>query len=296
MTMMSKMKRMKKKMLTNRMMNWTEAQSTLSIADTELQSTAGGQVQSKGKGPSASKGTPQKTKPQVRGKRGKAKKMNAKYADQDDEDRELAMKLLGSKKAEERREAEEAAKAAKTESAEETRARRRAQHEKAQKEASRRRKSAVLNMEEGIENLDEEESSSLTQLDALIGTPLPGDEILEAIPICAPWAALGKYKYKVKLQPGPQKKGKAVREILGKWTKDVSDLKKIDQQSQDNEKIWPREAELIKGWKEAEVVGIIPVKQVRIMMSGGAGGGDKGKGGKGGGKAGRGGKGSKKSR
>lgn len=273
----------------------TEAQSALSIADTESQAPTDKQNSKlSGKAASGGKNNQQKAKPQVRGKRGKAKKINAKYADQDEEDRELAMKLLGSKKAEEQRQAEEETKAAKAESAEEARLRRRAQHEKAQKEGLEAEEIRRLNMEEGIETLDDDESSSLTQLDAMVGTPLPGDEILEAIPICAPWAALGKYKYKVKLQPGPQKKGKALREILGKWNKDVSDAKKIDQRSEDNEKIWPREAELIKGWKEAEVVGIIPVKQVRVMMSGGAGGADKAKGGKGGGKGGRGGKGSKK--
>ncbi|KAI6893494.1 hypothetical protein KC334_g12751, partial [Hortaea werneckii] len=89
--------------------------------------------------------------------------------------------------------------------------------------------------------------------------------------------------------------GKAIREVLGRWQKDASDNKKLDQQSQDNEKIWPREAELIKGWKEAEIVGVIPVKSVRVMMSGGGGGGDK-KGGGGKGKGGGRGKGSKKAR
>ena len=232
--------------------------------------------------------------PQVRGKKGKAKKAAQKYAEQDEEDREMAMKLLGSRAAQEKREQEAAAKEAKTESAEETRERRRAQHEKAQKEGLEAEEIRRLNLEEGVEALDDDESAQLTELDSLVGTPLPGDEILEAVPICAPWAALGKYKYKAKLQPGQQKKGKATREILGRWTKDASDAKKLDQSGQDKERIWPREAELIKGWKEAEIVGVIPVKSVRVMMSGGATGGEKGKGGGGkGGKGGRG-KGSKK--
>jgi predicted ribosome quality control (RQC) complex YloA/Tae2 family protein len=240
----------------------------------------------------ASKG---KKGPQVRGKKGKAKKMAQKYADQDEEDRELAMKLLGSKAAEEKRQAEEAAKAAKTETAEEARARRRAQHEKAQKAGLEAEEIRRLNLEEGVEDLDEDEAAQLTQLDSLVGTPLPGDEILEAIPLCAPWSALTKYKYKAKMQPGQQKKGKAVREILGKWSKDASDVKKIDQHAQDSERIWPREAELLKGLKEAEVVGVIPVRMVRVMMSGGGGGAEKrkgggGKGGKGGGRGGKGGK------
>ena len=236
----------------------------------------------------------QKPAHQVRGKRAKAKKAAAKYADQDEEDRQIAMKLLGSRAAEEKREAEAAERAAKKETTEEARARRRAQHEKRQKEGLEAEEIRRLNLEEGVEELGEEESAALTQLDALVGTPLPGDEILEAIPICAPWSALSKYKYKAKMQPGQQKKGKALREILGRWVKDASDSKKVDEQGEDTEKIWPREAELIKGWKEAEVVGIIPVKSVRVMMSGGAAGGEKGKGAKGGAKSGRGGKGSKR--
>ncbi|KAI7677311.1 hypothetical protein KC353_g22668, partial [Hortaea werneckii] len=187
------------------------------------------------------------------------------------------------------------AKVEKQETAEEARMRRKAQHQKAQKQGLEAEEIRRLNLEEGVEALDEEESAQLTQLDSLVGTPLPGDEILEAIPICAPWASLGKYKYKAKMQPGQQKKGKAIREVLGRWQKDASDNKKLDQQSQDNEKIWPREAELIKGWKEAEIVGVIPVKSVRVMMSGGGGGGDK-KGGGGKGKGGGRGKGSKKAR
>lgn len=236
---------------------------------------------------------PEKSKaPQVRGKRGKAKKVATKYAEQDEEDRQMAMKLLGSKAGEEKRAAEAEDKAASKETAEEARSRRRAQHEKVQKQGLEAEEIRRLNIEEGVEDLDEAESATLTQLDALVGTPLPGDEILEAIPICAPWSALSKYKYKVKMQPGQLKKGKAVREVLGRWVKDGSDAKKVDQQSQDVERIWPREAELIKGWKEAEVVGIIPVKSVRLMMAGG--GAEKGKGGKGAGKGGRGGKGGKR--
>lgn len=234
------------------------------------------------------------TVPHVRGKCGKTKKVKTKYADQDEEDRELAMKLHGSRAAEEKREADAAANAAKSESVEEARARRCAQHQKAQKEGLEAEEVRRLNLEEGVEALNEDESAALTQLAALVGTPLLGYEILDAIPICAPWTALGKYKYKAKMQPGQQKECKAVREILGRWVKDAGDSKKIDQQRRDAERIWPREAELIRGFKEAEVDGVIPVKNISVMMSGGSGA-DKGKAGGRGGKGGaRGGKGSKK--
>ncbi|SMQ51993.1 unnamed protein product [Zymoseptoria tritici ST99CH_3D7] len=229
-----------------------------------------------------------------RGKKFKAKKIADKYADQDEDDRELAMKLLGSKAAEEKREAEAKAAAAKVESAEEARARRRAQHEKAQEEGLRAEEMRKLKLAEGEAGDDEDDHDAdiFTQLDALVGTPLPGDEILEAIPVCAPWAALARSKYKAKLQPGQQKKGKAVREILGKWTKGMSEPKNIDNSALDSERIWPREAELVKGWKEAEIMSVIPVKLVRVMMGGGGAGAEKGKGGKG--KGGRGGRGKKR--
>lgn len=233
----------------------------------------------------------------VRGKKGKAKKMAQKYANQDEEDREVAMKLLGSRAGVDCLDAEDLARRTTAETAEEARARRRAQHDKAQREGLEAEEIRRLNLEEGIEGLGEDESAHLTQLDDLVGTPLPGDEILEAIPVCAPWLALTKNKYKAKMQPGQQKKGKALREILGRWIKDAGDAKKLDQHSHDTERMWPREAELLKGLKEAEIVGVIPVKQVRLMMSGGGGGGDKTKGGGSvkGGKGGRG-KGSKRVR
>jgi len=61
------------------------------------------------------------------------------------------------------------------------------------------------------------------------------------------------------------------------------------------ERVWPREVDLISGWKQVEVVGVVPVTKVRVMMGGGSDG--KGGGGKGKAKAsGRGGKGSKKAR
>ncbi|KAK0320246.1 hypothetical protein LTR82_008763 [Friedmanniomyces endolithicus] len=243
--------------------------------------------------------TTPKPAPPVRGKRGKAKKAAQKYANQDDADRQLAMKLLGSQTASERHEADTTSQTSKAESQEEAHLRRREQHQKAQRAGLEAEEIRRLNLEEGVENLNEDEASAsaeyMSVLESLVAGPLPGDEILEVIPVCAPWSALAKYKYKAKLQPGQQKKGKAVREILGRWVKDGGDGKKVDGKSEDRERIWPREVELVRGMREVEVVGVIPVKSVRVMMgSGGGGGGDGGARGKKGGA--RGGKGSKRSR
>uniref|UniRef100_A0A8C6J6N9 Ribosome quality control complex subunit NEMF n=1 Tax=Melopsittacus undulatus TaxID=13146 RepID=A0A8C6J6N9_MELUD len=51
-------------------------------------------------------------------------------------------------------------------------------------------------------------------LDSLTGQPHPEDILLFAVPICAPYTAMTSYKYKVKLTPGTQKKGKAAKIAL----------------------------------------------------------------------------------
>ncbi|KAK4982542.1 hypothetical protein LTR66_009216 [Elasticomyces elasticus] len=231
-----------------------------------------------------------------RGKRTKAKKAAQKYADQSEEDRTLAMQLLGSRAAADKQAADEAAAQAKQETIEQAKQRRREQHERAQKQGLEAEEMRRLNLDEGVEELDEEDAAQLAQLDSFVGAPMPGDEILEAIPVCAPWAALGKYKYKAKIQPGAMKKGKVVREVLGKWIKDSGDGKKVDEKAEDAERIWPREAELIKAWKEVEVVGVMPVSKCRVMMAGGSAwaAGEKGKASGKGTKSGRGGRGSKR--
>ncbi|QDS71842.1 hypothetical protein FKW77_009890 [Venturia effusa] len=245
-------------------------------------------------------GSKNKTHPLPRGKRGKQKKAIAKYSNQDEDERALAMRILGSKSGQDAAAAEAEAKRAKEEQAAKDKERRRLQHLKTQEagkaaEAARR---AALEAEHEEDN-DDLTRDSLLNLDAFIGRPLPGDELLSAIPICAPWAALSTYKYKAKLQPGAIKKGKAVNEILGKWQLATKHPKALDRTSTDVEKIWPAEVAFIDGLKAVESVGVIPVTKVRVLMAGGAdgkgGGGVQAGKGKGNGKtAKRGGRGSKK--
>lgn len=231
--------------------------------------------------------------PKPRGKRAKAKKIATKYKDQDEEDRLAAQVLIGATAGQEKAKAEAAAKAAREAEAAFQKERRRAQHQRTQQEMAEHEKTRDRMLQEGAAE-EEEERKSLA-LDSLVGTPFKGDEILEAIPICAPFTAMGNYKYKIKLQPGPQKKGKAVKEILARWGLDFNAKGKIDERSEDPERMWPREVELLRSWKAEEVTNIIPVGGVRVMMASGTAGAAKGSG-KGGnpGKGNRGGKGSKK--
>ncbi|BCS02613.1 putative DUF814 domain protein [Aspergillus luchuensis] len=237
----------------------------------------------------------------TRGKRGKAKKAAAKYADQDEEDRELALRLLGAKSAKAEKAAAEAeAKAKRQKEAEEAKKRRRAQHERAA-EAERKRQALF---EGGADDYDEEtaaaEAADMEWIPALVGTPHPEDDILAAIPVCAPWAALGRYKYRIKLQPGTVKKGKAVKEIIGRWVAETTTGKVKKEHAEDAgidrataEKLRAKEGDLIKMWKDTEVINSVPVGKVRIMAGPAPSGGDKGKG-KGGGGGNKGGKGGKK--
>lgn len=45
------------------------------------------------------------------------------------------------------------------------------------------------------------------------GAPREGETLEGALPVCAPYQVLAAYKYKVKLTPGSQKKGKAARQV-----------------------------------------------------------------------------------
>lgn len=234
----------------------------------------------------------------TRGKKAKEKRAAAKYAHQDDEERELALRLLGSNKGK----AAKAVKAAESKEqrereAEQQRARRRAQHERAA-EVERKRQAQFA---EGADDYNEEtaaaEAADLSWLPALIGTPTPEDELLGALPVCAPWAALTRYKYKVKLQPGTVKKGKAVKEIHHRWVSETTMGKVKKDHAEDAgvpravaEELRAKEGALIKGWKESEIINTMVVGKVRIMTPSSAGvGGDKGKGKGGGGGGGKGG-------
>lgn len=238
-------------------------------------------------------------KPLKRGQRSKAKKMATKYKDQDDEDRELMESLLGVTAARQKAEAAAAAKAQRDADAAAAQERRRQAQERAKKQVAEHEKLRQMMLEDDAEGpLDDDESggdSSLQALDGLVGTPLPGDEMVEVVPVCAPWSAMGRIKYKAKLQPGGTKKGKAVREVVDRWRLAAGKKGVVDEEGRDPEKMWPREVELIKGLKVEEAFNCVPVSKVTVMMAGGGSGGGGGGGGSSRGqKKGRGGKGSKR--
>ncbi len=209
---------------------------------------------------------------------------------------DIAEELIGAAKGKERAEAEAKAKAQKEAEIAAQKERKRIQQERQKKATAEHEEIRRMMREEGVELLDADESEKTTPLDTLVGTPMVGDEIIEAIPVCAPWNAMGKFKYKVKFQPGSVKKGKAVKEVLEMWKIAAGKKGVVDEKAADTERMWPREIELLKALKQEEVINSVPVGKVRVMLAGGlsnsGGGGGGGKGGQG--KGGKGGKGSKK--
>eukprot|EP00069_Balaena_mysticetus_P009018 bmy_06163T0 len=98
----------------------------------------------------------------------------------------------------------------------------------------RGQKSKMKKMKEKYKDQDEEERELIMKLlgeeqdldqqgneenlfDSLTGQPHPEDVLLFAIPICAPYNTMTNYKYKVKLTPGIQKKGKAAKTALNSF-------------------------------------------------------------------------------
>jgi len=172
-----------------------------------------------------------------RGKKGKSKKIKEKYADQDEEERELRMELLGSNKGpqpkgkkakkEAQAKAESLARQLSKEKAKQEYERKRAEsattepkaedkpktRQTASERAQQSEEIKQLLKEENINVLEADEMANLSVLDSLTAKPIPEDILHFAIPVCAPYSALQRYKYKVKLVPGNGKKGKAVKQV-----------------------------------------------------------------------------------
>ncbi|CAG8522650.1 6805_t:CDS:10 [Paraglomus occultum] len=212
---------------------------------------------SQNEGKKAKQETEQSNQPQppVRGKKGQLRRMR-RYADQDEEERQLRMELLGSnkgpqnrgrkqKKDAERKAASQvgkdsARKGPKHEQTGETSENILQENQAAAEELQEAEEVRQLFRDENITLLEASETDNLTILDTLTGTPFADDILQFAVPVCAPYAALQKYKYKVKLLPGTMKKGKACK-LATNFFLHVPD-------------ITPREKELIKSIPDEEVM------------------------------------------
>ena len=163
-----------------------------------------------------------------RGQRRKANKIKRKYRDQDEEERDLRISLLGnapSKKdavgagKSETGEGKEGGEAGSGESGvgaaahKGERASGSAYHDrqlKSQGKTRNKKRGGGDQLPAMTPNsMPEMDGSDLAEIESLTSHPKPGEEILGSIPCCAPYSATQSWKYRVKVTPGTQKKGKA---------------------------------------------------------------------------------------
>ncbi|KAL3661518.1 hypothetical protein V7S43_013278 [Phytophthora oleae] len=156
---------------------------------------------------------PPQQKKNVRGKKGKMKKMKKKYADQDEEDRRLRMEALGHVVEEEQVDEENSKEddSAEQSGGEEGES---ANNGNATTEVSEEYIRQQREKKDKFLGEQEDEVEGADFFDAFTGEPHADDIVLFAMPMCAPYASLTKYKYKVKLTPGSQKKGKAAKQAM----------------------------------------------------------------------------------
>eukprot|EP00163_Fabomonas_tropica_P016567 TRINITY_DN2966_c0_g1_i2.p1 TRINITY_DN2966_c0_g1~~TRINITY_DN2966_c0_g1_i2.p1 ORF type:complete len:941 (+),score=212.33 TRINITY_DN2966_c0_g1_i2:245-3067(+) len=245
-----------------------------------IEPTVGAGKKNKKKGP---------TQPQVtmkRGQKAKLKKMKKKYGDQDEEERALALKLLGSKAPKvvleggspednmgdigDRAAGKDGSTAHDNGQTSATEERHRARQAKQKHDAQTAKELQELYEEENIKELSEADKQALNELSLFTGKPLADDVLLYALPVCGPYSAIQNYKYKAKLLPGQQKRGKAANQVQRMFLQAPGVTK--------------REKELISSCADHERMPIMPNLVSIASSSSGKGGKAAGKTGKKGGK------------
>lgn len=172
----------------------------------------------------------------VRGKKKKLKKIKEKYAAQDDEDRMLRMAVLGTLKQVENENKKSVTDAENKEVNERISAAAKKQR-KRQQQINQINK-LILELEtksdeaDPLENANIEFANMVNDVDnyhlnisGLLSSPNKTDKVFDCIPVFAPWSALNKYAYKVKLQPGSLKKGKTVNDVIEVFKRKTNELK-----------------------------------------------------------------------
>merc|ERR1712083_625117 len=178
----------------------------------------------------------------VRGKKGKLKKIKEKYKDQDEEERELRMQILQSQGKENNSKNNKKNKRG----MEQLYGKSKATAPK-EKRPPPKPKTEII---DGEEVLVEEEKVAVNDetdmLDSLTGVPVAEDELLFAVPVCAPYNTLLNYKYKVKLTPGTGKRGRSCKTALAMFLADKATI--------------PREKDLLKSVKDQDLARNLPGK------------------------------------
>ncbi|VDK37675.1 unnamed protein product [Taenia asiatica] len=180
--------------------------------------------------------------PLKRGQKAKMKRIRQKYADQDDEERQMRQRILQGASGKlsavhsigKASQPEEEVNDVEAEDGQEEYSLPQVQDDEAKEnsEVADEREEATVpvpELEEG--DLKDDPATTLgevSMLETLTGQPVVEDSLLFALPFCAPFSALQKLKYKAKLLPGVQKKGEITRMAIRHFTmdKEASDLEK----------------------------------------------------------------------
>lgn len=178
-----------------------------------------------------------------RGQRSKAKKIKDKYGDQDEEERELRMQLLqsagtskpdkkmkgkkgkgtnvqhGNRQNQEKSTDQKNQKNMKPKEEKEITDIDLESQDTQSKQSENEKK--TLDEDEGDEEDDSVQlADDINIINSLTAIPMAEDEILYAVPVCAPYTTMTNYRYKVKLTPGPGKKGKATKQAVSHFMAD----------------------------------------------------------------------------
>ncbi|CCK71155.1 Rqc2p KNAG_0G00970 [Huiozyma naganishii CBS 8797] len=185
-------------------------------------------------------------KKNVRGKKGKLKKMQRKYRDQDENERLLKLEALGTLKGIEKQRKKEQEELQKEQERTYKKERRERQREQQTLQFTQKKKVKI-----NYDKFEKELKSSLSN----------EDEILDIVPVFAPWPALAKFKYKVKLVPGSAKKTKAMTEMLHYFLNREVDTSCIDKLLD-----WPKEHEVIKTLTAQDLVIRLCVDKLNLLL------------------------------
>jgi len=200
-----------------------------------------------------------------RGQKGKLKKIKEKYANQDEEERQLRMQLLQSAgpardKGKNKKNKKGDKQKNNSSNNKELTAKPRVHFkeetttcstlENAENAPPQPANPPKPNEETGdVDAVDDENEPTSTDVDilnALTGIPLTEDELLYVVPVVAPYSTLTTYKYKVKIIPGQSKRGKASKSALQVFMADKAATN--------------RERDLIKSLKDQDIGRNLPGK------------------------------------
>lgn len=213
----------------------------------------------------------------VRGKKAKLKKIKQKYGDQDEEERKLRMSVLGTLKQVEKHSEKDSESQNDGESKSAQDLKWKIQRKKTAELNQLRRTLEDLELRDEEKEEGESDKSDYWLPSMLLPSPKAKDNIVDCIPVFAPWSALNKYKYKAKVTPGSNKKGKSLSEAIELFSRYTA------QQAKDatNEE-WIDRDNLIATSNQQEFLMNIIVSKLKIAPAAGSEGLVKGKSCKGG--------------